>query len=120
MLNQELNRRHAYGFRASVAAWVLQDLEVNIRHLKRRIARMEELGVSLIESTPDLHHSYQRLISIKGVAATSAMRILAELLTMPPDLHPDDRRQASFRFSDNCFSRSVDGLCTPEMTYRHH
>ena len=31
-----------------------------------------------------------------------------------------DRRQASFRFSDNCFSRSVDGLCTPEMTYRHH
>ena len=31
-----------------------------------------------------------------------------------------DRRQASFRFSDNCFSRSVDGLCAPEMTYRHH
>ena len=22
--------------------------------------------------------------------------------------------------ADNCFSRSVDGLCTPEMTYRHH
>ena len=36
------------------------------------------------------------------------------------DVMRGDRRQASFRFSDNCFSRSVDGLCTPEMTYRHH
>ena len=67
MLNQELNRRHAYQFRAAVAKWVLQDIEVNIRHLKRRIVRLEEQGQSLIASTPDLQNAFQRLISIKCV-----------------------------------------------------
>ena len=88
MINQELNRRHAYQFRAAVAKWVLQDIEVNIRHLRRRVDRLEARGLALIASTPDLQKAFQRLVSIKGVAATSAMRILAELLTLPSGLHP--------------------------------
>ncbi len=88
MLNQELNRRHAYQFRAAVAKWVLQDIEVNIRHLRRRIARLETHGLELIAAKPELQGAFQRLVSIKGVAAISAMRILAELLTLPPDLKP--------------------------------
>ena len=88
MLNQELNRRHACRYRSTIAERVLQDLDVNIRHLRRRIARLETQAVSLIASTPQLHNAFQRLTSIKGVAAVSAMRILAELLTLPPGLHP--------------------------------
>ena len=88
MLNQELNRRHAYQFRAAVSKGVLQDIEVNIRHLRRRVARLEAQGLALIAATTDLQNAFQRLVSIKGIAATSAMRIIAELLTLPTGLHP--------------------------------
>ena len=87
-INRESNRLHASKRRPSVSKAISQDIEVNIRHLKRRITKLENDGMALIESVPDLNRKFKRLISITGVAQVSAMRILAEVEMLPKDMNP--------------------------------
>jgi len=87
-INRESNRLHASLRRPSVSKAISKDIEVNIRHLKRRIERLEKEGLALIESVPDLHKKFKRLVSITGVATVSAMRILAEIEMLPKDMNP--------------------------------
>lgn len=62
------------------------DIEVNIRHLNRRIDQLISQAVELIRAHQDLSRAYDHLTSIKGVAAKSAVAILGELLVLPPDM----------------------------------
>ena len=62
---------------------------MNIRHLERRIGRLEEKGLEGITSVPALAAKLQHLISVKGIAQASALRILAEVLVLPDDLAPE-------------------------------
>ena len=88
-INQEANRLHADGFRRELGSIVTRDLEVNIRHLKRRVERLERQGRQLIATVPDLEDKFQRLLSIKGIGEASALHILAEVLVLPADLQPE-------------------------------
>ena len=85
-LTREKNRRHASEFAGASADAIAHDIEVNIRHLERRIERMHESGLRLVRSTPALATKLAHLVSTKGIAETSAMRLLAELLVLPGDL----------------------------------
>ncbi|MDP7490708.1 MAG: IS110 family transposase [Arenicellales bacterium] len=88
-INREGNRLHASEQRPSVSQAISTDIEVNIRHLQRRVERLEADGMALIRSVPELEQKFKRLISIKGVAQVSAMRILAEIETLPKDMKPN-------------------------------
>jgi transposase len=85
-LTREKNRRHAAGFSGASAEAIAHDIEVNIRHLERRIERMHESGLQLVRSVPALTAKLAHLVSAKGIGEASAMRILAELLVLPDDL----------------------------------
>jgi transposase len=68
---------------AEASAVVCNDIEVNVRHLDRRIELLTEQAVALIAGHADLHDAFERLISVPGIAAHSAVQLLPELLVLP-------------------------------------
>jgi transposase len=54
--------------------------------LERRIERMHQSGLTLVRGVPALATKVAHLVSAKGIAEASAMRLLAELLVLPDDL----------------------------------
>ena len=85
-LTREKNRCHASEFAGASSDAIANDIEVNIRHLERRIERMHDSGLELIRSVPALASKLAHLVSTKGIGEASAMRLLAELLVLPGDL----------------------------------
>ena len=85
-LTREKNRRHAAEFAGASAEAIAHDIEVNIHHLERRIERMHNRGLQLVRGVPALATKVAHLVSTKGIAEASAMRLLAELLVLPDDL----------------------------------
>jgi transposase len=85
-LAREKNRRHASEFAGDSADAIAHDIEVNIHHLERRIERMEQSGLDLVREVPALARKLAHLVSAKGIAEASAMRLLAELLVLPDGL----------------------------------
>jgi transposase len=85
-LTREKNRRHAAEFAGATADAIANDIEVNIHHLERRIERMHHSGLKLVHGAPILAAKLAHLVSTKGIAEASAMRLLAELLVLPDDL----------------------------------
>lgn len=83
---REKNRLSALRAVTSHSRLVARDIEVNLRHLDRRVERMVEQAVALVEAHAGLAEAYGHLTSIKGVASKSAIAILAEVLVLPADL----------------------------------
>jgi transposase len=83
---RELNRRHAAGASEATPAVVRNDIELNVRHLQRRLAELERQALVLITGDDTLKQAYHHLISVRGIAATSAIQLLGELLVLPPDM----------------------------------
>jgi transposase len=82
----ELNRLHAASSSTDTAAVVINDIEVNARHLERRITELERRALELITEHPHLQEAYRHVTSVKGFAARSALQLLAELLVLPSDM----------------------------------
>ncbi len=83
---RELNRYHAGGATDDTPAVVLNDVAANVRHLERRIAELERHAQQLITGTPEIRPAYQHLLSVRGIGATTAIQLLAELLALPADM----------------------------------
>jgi len=84
--SRELNRQHAAGASADTPAVVIKDVAVNVRHLERRIAELERHAVVLIAADSQLQPIYQHLLSVCGIAETTAIQLLGELLVLPADM----------------------------------
>jgi transposase len=64
-----------------------RDLERSLRSLRRALVRLSGEAVKIIEQDPGLKLRFDLLISVRGsIAATSAIRILAELAVLSEDL----------------------------------
>lgn len=87
---QEKNRLHAANSCAELPDVVRNDIEVNIRHFDRRLAKLEQKALDLIWEVPSLRQALAHLTSIKGISRTSGLKILAELVVLPTDM---DARQ---------------------------
>ena len=87
-ITREKNRLHGKGYEDSFADAVVRDIEVNIRHLEKRQAQMLKQAHALVCAESDLLEKYQLLISVKGIAMTSGLLILGELILLPPDMKP--------------------------------
>ncbi len=83
---RESNRLHATKASSQASHFVVNDIEVNIRHLDRRIEGLVKEAVRLIRKQPTLNGVFQRLTSVKGIADVSAVQILPELLILPADM----------------------------------
>ena len=83
---RERNRLHALQATAQTLSIVINDVEVNIRHLERRIDVLTTDAVALITGHPDLHSAFERLTSVPGIATHTAVQLLPELLVLPDEM----------------------------------
>jgi len=81
MRSAEKNRLHA-----SRNETIDNDIEVNIRHINRRLELLEKQAMALIEHDDELLTIFTLLITIKGIAKLSAIRIMGEVMMLPKDM----------------------------------
>lgn len=65
------------------------DIEINIRHFKKRIVILEEKALEIIKANEILKKKYDLLITIKGIAKTSAIQILSGIICLPEDMRAE-------------------------------
>jgi len=83
---QAKNRLHALEATQSTPRLLIRDERGGIATLDRRIKRLSEAAVALIEAEPSLHRQLTHLQAAKGIGLASAVALLAELCVMPEDL----------------------------------
>lgn len=80
------NRLHALSSTKACPRALRVDMQRAIASLERRIERLRGEAVKLIRENADLLPMFEALISIVGVAETSAVSLLAELAVLPRDM----------------------------------
>ncbi len=86
MATQEKNRLHAATTFDEMSEIVRNDIEVNLRHLERRIDKMREKARELIGQHADLERAFLHITSVKGIAQSAGIQILAELAMLPENM----------------------------------
>ncbi len=87
MRTEEKNRLHAAKATQTLEC-IRDDIEASIDFLTERIASLKKLAAAHIDRHPRLQCAIARLISVKGIALVSAIRIYAELCVLPPGMTP--------------------------------
>ena len=85
---QERNRLHAAGRSAELTPAITWDLEAHLEHLAQSLERLQQQALDLVDAHAELARRFERLVSVRGIATTSALRILAELAVLPADMTP--------------------------------
>ena len=83
---QERNRLHAAGHCAELTEAIAWDIEAHLEHLAQSVERLSEQALAIVTAHPELARRFARLVSVRGIATTSALAILAELAVLPPDM----------------------------------
>ncbi len=86
MQTQEKNRLHAASVSVDGSPRLRTDIEVHLAHLRERITTLQQQASAIVAGDPVLETAHRHLCSIKGVGTLSAIALLAELATLPPDL----------------------------------
>ena len=80
------NQLHALCATSETPKAVLKDAQLAISQLQRRIDRLTDEALALIDKHPELKQILALLIGIKGIGETSAIALMGELLLLPPNL----------------------------------
>ena len=80
------NQLHALTASKETPKGVLRDVNLSVSQLEKRIDCLTKEARILIEKYPDLERAFKLLVSVKGIAETSAIALMGELLLLPPDL----------------------------------
>lgn len=83
---QERGRLHAATASDALSALVQRDIRHHLRELERRIATLRREAQALIAMEPTLAAPFRHLVSVRGIAAASAIQLLGELALLPPAL----------------------------------
>lgn len=83
---REKNRLHAAEASERTAEVVANDIEVNIRHLERRIGELVRQAMKVVEATAELARAYELITSVRGVGQKSAVQLLGELMLLPAEM----------------------------------
>ena len=80
------NHLHALTATQETPKAVLKDAKLAIAQLEKRIDQLTAEALLLIGKHPELKRVLTLLTGIKGIAETSAIALMGELLLLPPDL----------------------------------
>jgi transposase len=83
---QERNRLHAATASDALSALVRRDIQSHLRELERRLATLRRDAQALIATEPTLAGPFRHLVSVRGIAAASAIQLLGELAILPGDM----------------------------------
>lgn len=79
------NQLHAAGATQTTPQIVLRELERSLANHQRSIQRLTRQAWELIASDSQLQQRFQLLLSFPGIAETSALQLLGELVLLSPD-----------------------------------
>jgi len=94
------NHFHALSASQENPKAVLRDVKLAISQLEKRIARLSKEALILIRKHSELERMFLLLTGIKGVAETSAIALMGEILLLPPGL--SHREWVKFAGLDPC------------------
>ena len=80
------NHLHALSASQETPKAVLRDVNLSISQLEKRISRLGREARVLVREHPELERVFLLLVSVKGIAETSAIALMGELLLLPPGL----------------------------------
>ena len=80
------NQLHALSASQETPKAVLRDVKLAISQLEKRIDSLAKDALVLVKKHADLYHVFKLLTGIKGIAQTSAIALMGELLLLPPGL----------------------------------
>jgi transposase len=83
---REQSRRHAVERMGDQGVFLINDIDVNLRHIQRRIVMVERQIECVISRATELSRRVAQLKSITGIADKAGPRILAELSGLPKDM----------------------------------
>jgi len=83
---REENRLEALGVSGIQAKVLTADIRRSIAGFERRILALEKAAMDLINNESELLRCFTLMISIKGIAKRSAIRLLGELALLPKDM----------------------------------
>lgn len=84
---QTKNQIHALTATSETPAIVIDHTEQLIAVLETQIAALRQSALDLIQQHESLVEPFTLIIGIKGIAAASAIQLLAELMILPPDMN---------------------------------
>lgn len=85
-MTMEKNRLHASDRSEELTKFIRDDIASHIEHLKTSIVRLGAEAVAMIRQSKELSREFDHLVSVNGIAETSATQILAELSVLPGDM----------------------------------
>lgn len=83
---QAKNRLHALKAKQMTPQLLIDDEQQAIAALDQRIARLQQAAVELIDNSAQLTQQFRAITAAKGIGATSAIALLAELAVLPDHL----------------------------------
>lgn len=81
----EKNRWHAAGVSQATPSCVRRDIARNLRWQQRCLHQLRQEAGKCIAAEVELQRKFQLLVSVPGIAASSALQILGELAVLPAD-----------------------------------
>jgi transposase len=85
-MQQESNRLHAAEHAEQITSLIRRDIEMHLLQMKRHVQKLEAQAFAVVGADPELMRCYERLISARGIARTSALHILGELVILAADM----------------------------------
>lgn len=83
---QAKNHLHAAKASCRTPTVVMKDIQLTIRQLEDQIDRLQSAALELIAQDEYLNEVLALLTSVKGIAETSAIQLMGELLVLPDDM----------------------------------
>jgi transposase len=83
---REKNRLRTAHATVTTSPIVINDIEVNLRHLDRRIAELEKQALRRVAASAPIKRAHRHLRSVPGISHRSAVQLLAEILVLPQGL----------------------------------
>jgi transposase len=100
MHTQENNRAHALSSSQALPALVLRERQRHQHYLEHRIKQLRREACRLIARDPELDRYYRLMLTVPGIAQTSALQILGELAVLSET--SDARQWVAFSGLDPC------------------
>jgi transposase len=94
MHTQEKNREHALASSQALPVMVLQEMQRHQRYLEHRMERLRREALRLIARHRELDRRFRLMLTVPGIAETSALQILGELVVLSDTL--DARQWVAF------------------------
>lgn len=82
------NHLHALKASGENSEAVLDDARLGISQLEQRIDSLTKSALSLIDKHPEIKHIFNLLLTVTGIAQTSGVALIGEILLLPPGLTP--------------------------------